>query len=68
LPSRSGLKVAQKKEHVALRGVEMQEFAGGLAGIISWRPLRSFRGTAHPCQRALTQIKAPAGALHILSR
>jgi hypothetical protein len=47
----------------------MQEFAGGLAGIIRWRPLRSFRGTAlNPRQRALTQIKAPAGALYILSR
>jgi hypothetical protein len=47
----------------------MQDFAGGLAGIIRWRPLRWFRGTAlNPRQRALTQIKAPAGALHILSR
>jgi hypothetical protein len=47
----------------------MQEFAGGLAGIIRWRPLRWFSGTAlNPRQRALTQIKAPAGALYILSR
>jgi hypothetical protein len=47
----------------------MQEFAGGLAGIIRSRSLRLLRGTAlNPRTRDLMQIKAQARALYNLSR
>jgi hypothetical protein len=49
--------------------MEMQKFAGGLAGIVRRRSLRSSHRTAlDPRTRALMQINAPACWLPILSR
>jgi hypothetical protein len=49
--------------------MEMQQCAGGLAGIIRRRPLRSSRRTALDSRtRALMQINAPACAVLMLSR